>query len=88
MRGHAIANGVFIAAVNRTGNEGTVNFYGSSFVCDPTGAIVAQAPRHEPAVVLAELDFGVFNFWRKLFPLMEQRQPQTYGRLLSGATSA
>lgn len=88
MRGHAIANGVFIAAINRTGNEGTVNFYGSSFVCDPTGTLIAQAARHELAVVLAELDFSVFNFWRKLFPLMEQRQPQTYGRLLSGATSA
>lgn len=78
MLAHAIANGVFVAAVNRTGDEGVVRFYGSSFVCDPTGAVLAQAPRHKPAVVIADLDFRVMAFWRALFPLLEQRQPHTY----------
>lgn len=90
MTAHAIANGVFIAAVNRTGDDENaaadkrqkVTFYGSSFVCEPTGKIIAQAPRNKPAVVVAKLDFGVFAFWRKLFPLINQRQPQTYKRLL------
>ena len=87
---HAIANGVFVAAVNRTGDDEDaavdkrqkVTFYGSSFVCEPTGKIIAQAPRNTPAVVVAKLDFGVFAFWRALFPLLSQRQPQTYQRLL------
>jgi N-carbamoylputrescine amidase len=78
MVAHAIANGVFVAAVNRTGQENLVKFYGSSFVCDPTGQILAQAPRNTPAVVTADLDFGVFEFWRTLFPLIEQRKPATY----------
>lgn len=78
---HAIANGLFIAAVNRTGHEGTVRFYGSSFIAEPTGHILAQAPRNEPAVVVATLDFAVMDFWRRLFPLLEQRQPGTYGPL-------
>jgi len=82
MQAHAIANGVFVAAVNRVGNEGTVRFYGSSFVCDPTGTILAQAPRHRPAVIIADLDFAVMEFWRKLFPLLDQRRPTTY-RLLT-----
>jgi N-carbamoylputrescine amidase len=83
MVAHAIANGVFVAAVNRTGQENVVKFYGSSFVCDPTGTILAQAPRNTPAVVTADLDFGVFDFWRKLFPLIEQRKPATYRALTS-----
>jgi N-carbamoylputrescine amidase len=78
MVAHAIANGVFVAAVNRTGRETMVKFYGSSFACDPTGAILAQAPRNRPAVVVADLDFAVFDFWRSLFPLIEQRRPETY----------
>ncbi len=90
MTAHAIANGVFIAAINRTGDDDNaaadkrqrVRFYGSSFVCEPTGHILAQAPRDEAAVLVAELDFGVFDFWRKLFPLLQQRQPQTYAALL------
>ncbi|MBZ0296199.1 MAG: hydrolase, partial [Anaerolineae bacterium] len=45
MRGHAIANGVFIGAANRIGQENDVRFYGSSFICAPTGAILAQAGR-------------------------------------------
>jgi N-carbamoylputrescine amidase len=82
MVAHAIANGVFVAAVNRTGSEGLIKFYGSSFACDPTGTILAQAPRNTPAVVVADLDFGVFDFWRKLFPLMQQRHPETYGQIV------
>jgi N-carbamoylputrescine amidase len=48
---------------------------------DPGGTILAQALRNRPAVVVAGLDFGAFDFWRKLFPLLEQRQPGTYGGL-------
>ena len=83
MRGHAIANGIFIAAVNRISNEGVVNFYGSSFVCDPLGRLLARAPRHRPAVITADLDFAVMTFWRRLFPLLHQRRPDCYGQLIA-----
>ena len=56
MRGHAIANGVFIGAANRTGVENGVRFYGSSFVCDPMGRVLAQAGRDTTEIITAELD--------------------------------
>ena len=80
MRGQAIANGVFIAAANRTGVEG-VTFYGSSFICDPMGNVLAQASRDETEVIVADLDPALFALWRKLFPLLKQRRPAVYGRL-------
>lgn len=83
MRGQAIANGVFIAAANRTGVEG-VTFYGSSFVCDPTGNILAQASRDQTEVIIADLGPAVLEKWRKLFPLLKQRRPRVYGRLMKG----
>jgi len=83
MRGQAIANGVFIAAANRTGVEG-VTFYGSSFVCDPMGRVLAQASRDQTEVIIADLDPAVFDLWRKLFPLLKQRRPGVYGRLVEG----
>jgi N-carbamoylputrescine amidase len=82
MRGHAIANGVFIGAANRVGTENLVTFYGSSFICDPMGNIIAQAGRDQPEVVLAEIDLSVLRRWRGLFPLLHQRHPNAYARLL------
>jgi len=83
MIGHAIASGVFIAASNRVDNEGTVTFYGSSFVCNPMGEIIAQLDDLHDSSVTVTLDFNVFHFWRSLFPLLTQRQPTTYTRLLT-----
>ena len=83
MTGHAVANGVFIAAVNRVGFEGTVTLYGSSFAVNPKGEVIAKASRDQPEVLVVDLDFEVFDICRKLFPLLTQRQPQTYSRLLS-----
>ncbi len=80
MRGQAIANGVYIAAANRTGTEG-VEFYGSSFICDPMGKIIAQAGRDTTEVLVAELDAKLFEQWRYLFPLLKQRRPDAYDRL-------
>lgn len=82
MQGHAVANSVFVAACNRVGVEGTNTFYGSSFVCDPSGAILAQAGRDTVEVVLAEVDLDVQRKWRSFFPLLHQRRPGIYGDLL------
>lgn len=77
MRGQAIANGVYIAAANRVGTE-DVTFYGSSFICDPMGNILAQASRDQSEVIVARLETAVFEQWRYLFPLLRQRRPETY----------
>lgn len=81
MRGHAIANGVFVAAANRVGAENGLRFYGSSFVCAPTGKILAQAGRDTTEVIIADLDAHLFDHWRELFPLLHQRRPHTYARI-------
>lgn len=82
MRGHAVANGVFIAAANRVGKENAVTFYGSSFICDPLGNVLAQASRDTVEVIHATLDPAVQAQYRDLFPLLHQRRPETYRRLL------
>lgn len=82
MRGHAVANGLFIAAANRTGSEGSVRFYGSSFICDPLGNLLAQAGRTSTEVILADLDPQVMLRYRELFPLLYQRRPELYTRLV------
>lgn len=85
MRGHAVANGLFIAAVNRIGRENDVTFYGSSFVCDPTGRTLAQADRENSALIVADLDPAVMAEYRQLFPLLHQRKTQAYAAILEKA---
>ena len=82
MRGHAIANGVFVAAVNRVGIENGIRFYGSSFICDPSGHILAQAERDTTEVVVADLNPSDMQHWREHFPLLHQRRPATYKDIL------
>ena len=81
MRGHAIANGVFVAAANRVGEENGIPFYGSSFICDPSGKILARASRNETEVLVVDLDPYALKHWRELFPLLHQRRPDVYGRI-------
>ena len=82
MRGHAIANGVFIAAINRVGAENGVTFYGSSFICAPDGRIIARAGRDSTEVLIADLDQNAIKDWRWHFPLLHQRRPSVYGKIL------
>jgi N-carbamoylputrescine amidase len=78
---HGIANGLFMVAVNRNGTESPLSFYGSSFVSDPYGRVLAQAPRDQPAVIVADLDLDQRRDWLELFPLLSTRRPDTYGSL-------
>jgi N-carbamoylputrescine amidase len=80
--GNAIANGVFMVAVNRVGEEPPLRFYGSSFICDPYGRMLAQAPRDQPAVLVADLDLDQRHDWLELFPFLATRRPDTYARLV------
>ena len=79
--GNGIANGLFMVVPNRWGREGDLNFYGSSFISDPYGRILAQAPRDESAVLVADLDLDQRRDWLTLFPFLTTRRPDTYARL-------
>jgi N-carbamoylputrescine amidase len=82
IRSHAIANGVFTAAVNRVGVEDAMTFYGGSFVADPLGRVLARADADE-ALVVADLDLDLIRRTRQMLQMLRDRRPDTYGRLLS-----
>ena len=84
--GNGIANGVFMVAVNRIGTEPPLTFYGSSFISDPYGRILVQAPRDEPAVLVADLDLDQRRDWLELFPFLTTRRPDAYASLAEVAT--
>jgi N-carbamoylputrescine amidase len=75
---NGIANGTFMVAVNRIGSESPLTFYGSSFVSDPYGRTLVQAPRDEPAVLVADLDLDQRRDWLELFPFLRTRRPDAY----------
>lgn len=82
---HAVANGYFIGAINRVGYEEPWNigeFYGQSYFCDPRGKIIAEAPRDEDAVVVADLDLGLIREVRNTWQFYRDRRPDTYGALV------
>ena len=83
-RGHAIANGVYVAAVNRVGHEGPagggIEFWGGSFVADPGGRIVAKAGQGEE-VLVAACDPGKVDATRTHWPFLRDRRIDAYGDL-------
>ena len=78
---NGLANATFMVAINRIGTEGPLTFYGSSFISDPYGRVVAQAPRDAPAVVVADLDLDQRRDWMT-FGLFDTRRPDQYHRLV------
>ena len=81
---NGVANATFMVAVNRIGFEDPLTFYGSSFISDPYGRILVQAPRDEPAVLVAYLDLDQRRDWLELFPFLTTRRPDAYGLLTRG----
>lgn len=81
-RGHAIANGVHVAAVNRVGREGDLLFWGSSFICDSFGKILAKASDREEDVLVAELDLTKNEEVREGWGFFRNRRPETYWPLV------
>jgi N-carbamoylputrescine amidase len=81
-RAHAIANGVYVAAVNRVGHEGPkdggLEFWGSSFLCDPFGKVLAEASREREEVVLAEVDPARQETVRQHWPFLRDRRVDAY----------
>jgi N-carbamoylputrescine amidase len=90
-RSHAIANGVFVVAVNRVGHEGPkgggLEFWGHSFVADPFGVVLAEAGEGEEVLVV-ECDLGRVEEVRRNWPFLRDRRIDAYGgigsRLLDG----
>ncbi len=77
-RSHAIANGVFVAVPNRTGVEGTVQFWGGSFICDPFGEIIARASHDKEEVLLADGDLAQVEETRQHWPFLRDRRIDAY----------
>jgi N-carbamoylputrescine amidase len=85
---NGIANGTFMVAVNRIGDEPPLRFYGSSFISDPYGRILVQAPRDRPAVLVADLDLDQRRDWLELFPFLTTRRPAEYAPLVTERAAA
>ena len=79
--GNAISSGTFMVVPNRWGSEGKITFYGSSFICDPFGRILARAGREGDEVLVADLDLDQRRDWLTLFPFLATRRPDTYAPL-------
>jgi N-carbamoylputrescine amidase len=84
---NGIANGTFMVAINRIGDEPPLRFYGSSFVSDPYGRVLVQAPRDRPAVLVADLDLDQRRDWLELFPFLTTRRPGEYAPLVAEASA-
>jgi len=85
-RAHAIANGVYVAAVNRTGYEGTpesgLEFWGNSFVADPFGRVLAQASSDKEEILVVECDPQRCEETRRNWPFLRDRRIDAYQPIL------
>ncbi len=86
--GNGIANGTFMVVPNRWGNEGGITFYGSSFISDPYGRILARAGRDTDEVLVADLDLDQRRDWLDLFPFLATRRPDSYAALIEPVNNA
>lgn len=80
-RSHSIANGVYVAAANRVGREGEIEFYGSSFVCDPRGVLIAEASQEDEELLLVDCPRAVIENQRRGWPFLRDRRFEAYGDL-------
>ena len=95
-RAHAIANGVFVASINRVGHEGPpdggLEFWGQSFICDPSGQVLAVGSVDRDEVVVAVCDRQRIERQRRGWPFLRDRRVDSYdglsARLLDGPTGA
>ena len=85
-RAHAIANGIYVAAVNRVGYEGPpahgLEFWGSSFVADPFGQVIAQASTDQEEILIAECDPKRSDEVRRNWPFLRDRRIDAYGPIV------
>ncbi|HEX3869294.1 MAG TPA: carbon-nitrogen hydrolase [Pirellulales bacterium] len=79
MRSHAIANGVFVAAANRTGVEGGIEFWGASFVADPNGNLLARGSHDREETLVVECNLDQIDVVRTHWPFLRDRRIDAYG---------
>jgi N-carbamoylputrescine amidase len=83
-RGHAIANGIYVAAVNRVGHEisaaggAGIEFWGTSFLCDPHGVVIAEASTDREEILLGEVDLTHLEDVRRNWPFLRDRRIDAY----------
>ncbi len=86
-RSHAIANGIYVAAVNRVGFEGTpdktLEFWGASFVSDPFGRVLAEGSHDKEEILIVECDVKQMEEVRRNWPFLRDRRIDAYGPLTS-----
>jgi len=85
-RGHAIANGVYVAAVNRVGFEKTaagagLEFWGSTFICDPFGVVLGEASTEGEEILIAEIDLARLEDVRRHWPFFRDRRIDAYAEI-------
>jgi N-carbamoylputrescine amidase len=78
MRSHAIANGVFVVAVNRVGTESGIEFWGASFVVDPNGNILARGSHEKEETLIVECDLDRIDVVRTHWPFLRDRRIDAY----------
>jgi N-carbamoylputrescine amidase len=82
-RSHSVANGVYVVSVNRTGKEGSMTFWGGSFVSNPYGELLWQAPHDTEVVHVTELDLAKTDEARVHWPFLRDRRIDTYKPILN-----
>ena len=82
-RGHAISNSLYVAAINRVGREGNINFWGQSFICNPFGKILKRASAARQEMVLVEINLELNEFYSDGWGFLRNRRPDTYEKITS-----
>ena len=82
-RSHSIANGIYVCAANRVGQEGNINFWGQSFVCDPMGEVLARASSEKEENLLCSIDLSEIEKTRVDWPFLRDRRTDSYQNLLN-----
>ena len=78
-RGHAVANGCYVASVNRIGTEGETEFWGQSFVSDYCGQLIAKASADTEEILIADCDLSAMENHRRMWPFFRDRRIDSYG---------
>ena len=82
-RSHAVANGIYVVSVNRTGTEGPMKFWGGSFISNPFGKLLYQAPHDQETIHVEELDLEKSDRYRTHWPFLRDRRIDSYQPILS-----